>query len=189
MARAIREALAGRGPLLMTYRVNAGQLPPGHWTNDPEIGGGRIIGEGCHFVDLMSFLTGDAPIVSVQAACAGRPTGLTEDAAIQLGFADGSVGQILYTARGEPSIGKERLEVHAGGASAVLEDYRSCTIHRGRKVTRVREGGKGHGEEVAALLEAVRRGGPSPIAPATLFGVTRATLEVHRSLAGSAGSR
>jgi predicted dehydrogenase/threonine dehydrogenase-like Zn-dependent dehydrogenase len=189
MALAIRDALSGRGPLLMTYRVNAGQLPPGHWTTDPEVGGGRIIGEGCHFIDLMSYLTRDAAIVSVQAACAGRPTGLTEDAAIQLAFADGSVGQILYTAKGEPSIGKERLEVHAGGASAVLEDYRTCAIHKGRKVSRIREGGKGHGEEVAALLDAVRRGGPSPIAPATLFGITRATFEVHRSLAASAGPR
>jgi hypothetical protein len=86
-------------------------------------------------------------------------------------------------------IGKERLEVHAGGASAVLEDYRTCSIHKGRKVTRVREGGKGHGEEVGALLDAVRRGGPSPIAPATLFAITRATFEVHRSLAASTGSR
>src|SRR2546426_563240 len=63
-ARALRGAFAGRGPLMMTYRVNAGPLPPGHWLNDPQVGGGRIIGEPCHFIDLMSFLTDDVGIVS-----------------------------------------------------------------------------------------------------------------------------
>ena len=184
LARAARSALAGRGPAMATYRVNAGALPPGHWTLDPDFGGGRIVGEGCHFVDLLSFLAGDAPIVSVSASCAGRPEGLAEDAAIQLAFADGSVGQILYTAKGASGLGKERVEAHAGGVSIAIEDYRRGTIWKGSKSASLGEAGKGHSQEMAALIDSVRRGGPSPIPLATLVGVTRATFRAHEAIRG-----
>jgi predicted dehydrogenase len=187
MAAAMRRALEGRGPFVATYRVNAGALPPGHWLNDPAVGGGRIIGEGCHFVDFLSFLTGDAAIESVEARCAGRPRGPAEDVAIQLGFSDGSVGQILYTAKGDPALGKERVEVHAGGASIVLEDFRSVEIVSGGKRRKITTGGKGHAEEIAALIEAVKAGGPSPIPPESLFATTRATLRVHEAIARADG--
>lgn len=187
MARAAREAVAARGPFLATMRVNAGALPPGHWTLDPEVGGGRIVGEGCHFVDLLSFLAGDSPIVAVEARSAGRPRGLAEDVAVQIEFGDGSVGQILYTAKGASSLPKERLELHAGGMSLVLDDWREMTVHRGGSRRREGKPGKGHREEIEALLAAVRSGGPSPIPFATLAGVTRATLEVHRRLVGEGG--
>jgi polar amino acid transport system substrate-binding protein len=182
MAAAVKKALSGRGPIVMSYRVNAGALPPGHWTTDPEIGGGRIVGEGCHFVDLLSFLTGDAEIVAVHAACAGRPRALTEDAAITLEFADGSVGQILYTAQGAPGLAKERVEAHAGGVSAVLDDYRECTLVRGSRSLPAKPAGKGHVQEIAALLEAVRSGGPSPVPLGVLAGITRATFRAHEAL-------
>lgn len=184
MARAVRAALALRGPLGLQYRVNAGVLPADHWLHDPEIGGGRIVGEGCHFVDLLSFLTGDADIVDVQAA--GRSSwGLAQDVAFQVSFADGSVGQILYTTRASPSLPKERLEAHAGGCSAWIDDYRDCRILKSGRAERIRERGKGHGEEIDALLDAVRAGGPSPIPLPVLLRVTRVTFEVHRSLRGS----
>lgn len=186
MARRIREVVTGRGPVLMTYRVNAGPLPPGHWLNDPEIGGGRLVGEGCHFVDLCSYLTGDVEIVSVETRQAGRPAGPSEDFVIQLSFADGSVAQILYTAKGDTRLGKERLEVHAGGISAVLDDYVSGAIHRGGKVTKLGRPGKGHGEEVGALLKAVRDGGPSPVPLEVLAAVTRATFVAQGQLGGGA---
>jgi len=188
LAVAMRRALEGRGPLLATYRVNAGSLPPGHWLNDPAVGGGRIIGEGCHFVDFLSFLTGDATIETVEARCAGRPQGPAQDVVIQLGFTDGSVGQILYTAKGDPALGKERVEAHAGGASVVLDDFRSVEIVSGGKRRKSTAGGKGHAEEIAALLSAVKAGGPSPISPASLFATTRATLRVHEAIASGAGS-
>lgn len=183
MARAVREALSGRGPILATYRINAGALPSGHWTLDPEVGGGRFVGEGCHFVDLLSFLAGDPGIASVRAASAGRPEGLAQDLAVQIAFADGSAGQILYTSKGNPGLPKERVEVHAGGLSALVDDYRTCTIWSGKKSS-AGSPGKGHAEEVAALLDAARRGGPSPIPLATLAAVTRATFEAHGSLTG-----
>lgn len=185
LAVALREALAGRGPFIATYRVNAGALSPGHWLNDPEVGGGRIIGEGCHFVDFLSALAGDAAIDSVEARCVGRPKGPAEDVAIQLGFADGSVGQILYTARGDAALGKERVEVHAGGLSAVLDDFKGLTLISGGKRRSVSGSGKGHREEIEALLAAVRAGGPSPIPGASLVATTRATFRVHAAIASA----
>jgi predicted dehydrogenase len=186
MARAVRAALDGRGPSAMTYRVNAGALPPGHWLNDPQVGGGRMVGEGCHFVDLLSYLAGDAPLTDVRARSVGRPRGATEDAVVELTFADGSVGQILYTARGAVGLGKERLEVHAGGLSAVVEDFNTGAIWRGPKRTALGSRGKGHAEEIAALLAAVRAGGPQPIALDTLLAVTRATFAVNRDTGAGA---
>jgi predicted dehydrogenase len=182
MARAVRTAVAGRGPLAMLCRVNAGALPAGHWLNDPAVGGGRAIGEGCHFVDLMSFMTGDAPIASVRARTLGRPREVAEDFAIELSFEDGSVGQILYTARGAAGLGKERMEVHAGGVSAVIDDFRKGTIWRGGRRTDAGPAGKGHAEEIAALIDAVRAGGPAPIPAERLLAVTRATFAVHRDV-------
>ena len=185
LAAAMRSGLAGRGPIVASYRVNAGSLAAGHWLNDPAIGGGRIIGEGCHFVDFLSFLTGDAAIETVEARCAGRRRGPSEDVVIQLGFADGSVGQILYTAKGDPSLGKERIEAHAGGVSVVLDDFHSVEIVSAGKRRKSGAGGKGHREEIAALLAAVKAGGPSPISRASLFATTRATLRVHEAIARS----
>jgi len=181
LAAAMRGAIEGRGPIVANYRVNAGALPPGHWLNDPEVGGGRIIGEGCHFVDFLAYLTGDAVIDSVEARCAGAArarAGRRHPARLL----DGSVGQILYTAKGDPALGKERVEVHAGGASVVLDDFRSVEIVSGGKRRKIGAGGKGHAEEIAALLAAVKAGGPSPIALASLVATTRATLRVHEAI-------
>src|SRR5207245_9720906 len=143
-ARALREAFASRGPLMMTYRVNAGRLPPGHWLNDPQIGGGRIIGEACHFIDLMSYLTGDAEIASVAGRGGDFTHGSTEDFSATLAFADGSVGNLVYTARGSSRLSKERLEVHGGGMSAVIDDFQSTVIYIGRTTTGARGQRKGH---------------------------------------------
>lgn len=186
LAVVMRRTLEGRGPIVASYRVNAGSLPPGHWLNDAEVGGGRIIGEGCHFVDFLAFLTGDAAIDSVEARCAGRPQGPAEDVVIQLGFSDGSVGQILYTAKGDPALGKERVEAHAGGASVVLDDFRSLETVTGGKRRKLTTGGKGHAEEIAALVAAVKAGGPSPIPLASLLATTRATFRVRGAIASAA---
>ena len=167
---------------MMHYRVNAGPLPAGHWLNDTEVGGGRMIGEGCHFIDLFSFLTADVRPVNVQAERLGPMRSTAEDFAVQVAFEDGSVGQLLYTSRGDPSLGKERLEVHGGGASAVIEDYRVCTIRSAGRTTRVRRSGKGHAEEIEAVIAAVRDGGPAPIRAQALCQVTRATFAVHEML-------
>jgi predicted dehydrogenase len=150
------------------------------------VGGGRIIGEGCHFIDFLSFLTGDSAIESVEARSIGRARGPAEDVVIQLGFSDGSIGQILYTAKGDPAFGKERVEAHAGGASIALDDFQSIEIVSASKRRTVKGGGKGHAEEIAALIAAVKAGGPSPIARSSMFATTRATFSVHDAI-GRAG--
>jgi predicted dehydrogenase len=182
-AVAARAALAGLGPVFVHCRVNAGALPAGHWIDDPTVGGGRMIGEGCHFVDLASALCGDPPIAGVQARALGRPVGLPEDFAVQVSFSDGSVAQITYLSRGAPSLAKERIEAHAGGVSVVIDDWRSCEVHAGGRVRRTKGGGKGHEAEISALLAAVARGGPSPIPLEVLLRVTETTFRVHTALA------
>ncbi len=184
MAVALREAVSSRGPVLASCRVNAGRLN-GHWLQDPQYGGGRIIGEGCHFVDLLSFLAGDREIVSLEAQCAGRPRGLAEDVVVQLRFADGSVGQLLYTSAGNSAMGKERVEVFAGGVSAWINDYNEAEVFRGQKPEKIKQTGKGHGEEIEALIRALKRGGPPPIPFEVLTRVTRATFLIHERLHGA----
>jgi predicted dehydrogenase len=152
----MRKALADRGPIIATYRIQRRRVAA---RTLAERRAGRRWpdrGEGCHFVDFFAYLTGDAAIESVDARCAGRPRGPAEDVVIQLGFADGSVGQILYTAQGDPALGKERIEAHAGGASVILDDFRSLEVLSGGKRRKQSGGGKGHAEEIAALLAAVK---------------------------------
>jgi len=113
-------------PKSFVMTMNAGEIPADHWTQDLEVGGGRIIGEACHYVDLMRHLAG-CPIVSVQARCMGKAAGveITEDkAAITLGFEDGSFGTILYLANGAQSFPKERIEVFTAGAVLQLDNFR-----------------------------------------------------------------
>ena len=113
-----------RNPLVMMYRINAGRIPREHWIQDPDIGGGRLIGEACHFVDYLQVLCGALP-TSVFARRIGRHTsGVFDDQfIISLTFADGSIGTIVYTAEGSPSLEKERFEAHADGKSLVMQDF------------------------------------------------------------------
>jgi predicted dehydrogenase len=148
------------GPLVMLYRVNAGAIPREHWVQDPIAGGGRIVGEVCHFIDTMQSLANSDPI-SVSAKCivtAGEAQMPEDSVLITLTFSDGSVGTIAYCARGASSLPKEYLEVHAARRSAVLENFASVSLFgpRGRK--RVRCPGKGQAEEIAAFVQAVRDG-------------------------------
>lgn len=182
MSVAARDAVAGLGPVMVDIRVNAGALKAGHWANDPAVGGGRMIGEGCHFVDLASFLVGDAPIASISARSVGRARLMPEDFAVQIGFEDGSVAQIAYLSRGHAGLGKERVEVHAGGVSAVIDDFREAKVFRGGEPQVITSGAKGHQAEMVALIAALRAGRPSPTPLAVLDRVTRATFEVHRAL-------
>jgi len=173
MITSVREALRGRGPRMMSVRVNAGDIG-GHWLNNPAIGGGRMIGEGCHFVDLLSALAEDAPIVGVTSHVAGYRE-VPQDFAVQLQFEEGSVGQILYTSLGDTAMGKERVEVFAGGVSAWVDDFVEGRVH-GAGGRKLRAAGKGHVEEIEAMLAAVKTGSAPPIPLDVLAGVTRATI-------------
>ena len=130
LAVAVRDALRGvRRPVAMSFRVNAGPLAAGHWLQDPRIGGGRLIGEGCHFFDLMLFLLDEeghpATPVIVQAISAPSDGvfGARDNVGVTVRFDDGSLASVLYTAAGNAALGKERIEVHGGGASFVIEDF------------------------------------------------------------------
>jgi predicted dehydrogenase len=180
--RQLRAAYAGRrDPLVLQYRVNAGAVASGSWVVDPEQGGGRLVGEVCHMVDTLFFLTG-APVERVWAQPLPRPT--ADDVALTLGFADGSIGTIVYAAGGDRGMPKERLEVFGGGVSAVLDDFVSLTLFekgRARRPGRWRTQNKGHAAELSAFVDAALRGGPSPIHPLDAAHVTRVTFAAARS--------
>jgi predicted dehydrogenase len=173
-------------PLAMHYRVNAGYLPPDHWVHDPEQGGGRILGEVCHFVDLLMFLAGSSP-VEVRAssvANSGRYSG--DNVVVSLRFANGSQGTIDYLANGDKSFSKERVEVFGGGAVALLEDFRRLELIRHGKTQTVRarwRQDKGHRGECEALAAAIREGQTAPIPFDQIIGATLATLRIRDSLA------
>lgn len=175
----LHEAVAGRGPLMMHYRVNAGHIPADSWVHQAE-GGGRIIGEGCHFVDTLSAICGELP-VSV-AAMSVRGHG--DCVSVQLGFDGGSVATLTYSSLGDPALPKERIEVFATGVAATLDDYREvCVYAKGkRQRTRLRNQDKGFSGELQAFVTAVREGSPMPITLASLVRTTEVTLAVHRSL-------
>ena len=185
MAVSMKKFLAEiQEPLAMHYRVNAGYLAPDHWLNDPEQGGGRMLGEVCHFVDFLSFLAG-APPVEVQTralANSGQYSG--DNVAVSLQFANGSQGAITYLANGDRRFSKERIEVFGGGSVAVLEDFRSLELIRhGRKRifrSRLRQD-KGHRAEWQAFASAIRNGSQAPISFAELVATTLATLAAENS--------
>jgi predicted dehydrogenase len=184
LARAVRRHFAGRTePLAAVARVNAGFLPREHWTQDPLEGGGRILGEACHFVDLLHYLVGSPP-VEVDARLlpdAGRYSGDNVVATIQ--FADGSVGTLLYLANGDPGLAKERIEVSGGGRSAVIDDFREGLLYAGGKSRRVRGRGqdKGHRAELSAFLELLQGRGSAPLALEAAVASTLATIAIRES--------
>jgi len=187
----IKSLLAGAvEPKVFVMMVNAGAIPSSHWTQDPCVGGGRIIGEGCHFVDLLRFLAG-APVTDMQARSVGGSTsdGIRDDkATITLSFADGSIGSIHYLANGHKSFPKERLEVFCGGRILVLDNFRRLTGYgwKGFREEKSWRQDKGHSAEAAAFLSAVVKGGPPPIPFGELIEVTRTTFEIVRRVGGRA---
>jgi len=172
-------------PLVAHYRVNAGYIPLDFWLHDPEIGGGRIIGEGCHFVDFLTFLVGEAP-VSVTAQGIPDAGQYREDVVIlTFTYPDGSVGTVSYLSNGDKAFPKERIEVFASGRVAVLDDYRSLElVHNGRRQfvrSRLRQD-KGHQAEWEAFATAILNNDLPPIPYDQLFGVTQATFAAVEAL-------
>lgn len=173
-------------PLALHYRVNAGYLPPDHWVNDREQGGGRILGEVCHFVDLLMFLA-SVPILEVEARALGNSGRYSGDnVLVSLRFANGSEGTISYLANGDRAFSKERIEAFGGGSAAVLEDFRRLEMVRhGRKetVNSSWRQDKGHAAEWAAFVECVEGKREAPIRFEDLVRSTLATLRIDESAA------
>ena len=172
LAGSMRDHIAGRGhPVEFLCRVNAGVLPEGHWLNDPDEGGGRLIGEGCHFIDFACWFVGALPrrVSTVMRAAPGKPFVAAESFSVTLDFEDGSLATLLYGSGGSSSLGKEYFEAHAGGRSAVLDDFMRLSTHEGRRkrITKGQGRDKGHGAQFRYFLELVR-GTTSPQTPTTL---------------------
>jgi predicted dehydrogenase len=181
----VKHAVNGSLRLLGLYRVSAGRVPAGHWVHDLEQGGGRALGEVCHFIDSLAFVVG-ARVVDVHARGYGDqalPLQAFDNLAIDLGFADGSLAAIVYAADGSPAVPKERVEIFTNGTTAILDDYRTFTVFRGRerKQRRVRTQDKGHLQELAAFVQAVQKGEP-PVDLGDLENVSLATLAVVDSM-------
>lgn len=173
-------------PKSFIMTMNAGAIPAEHWTQDNEAGGGRIIGEACHFIDLMRFLAG-SEIVSVQARRMGDSGdgAITEDkAAITLGFADGSFGTIFYLANGAASFPKERVEVFAAGRVLQLDNFRKLKGYGwpGFKRMNLWKQDKGQNACAAAFLAAVEQGASTPIPAEEIFEVARVSIKAAEIL-------
>jgi predicted dehydrogenase len=165
------------------YRVNAGYIPPNHWTQDPEIGGGRIIGEGCHFVDFLTFLVGAAPESVIAQALPDGGKYREDNLSMTFGFPNGSLGVVDYLANGDKSFPKERVEVFCGGKIAVLDDFRTLeTVQDGKRRTIKRAQDKGWVDEWKAFIKVIHEGGEPPIPYKQLLGVTKATFAAVESV-------
>lgn len=178
----MKELLDGmREPKSFIMTVNAGQIPADHWTQNPEVGGRRIIGEACHFVDLLRFLSG-AKITDYHSTYLGNDT-LLDKASLMLAFADGSTGTVHYQANGHKSFPKERLEVFCGGRVLQLDNFRKLKGYgwaRFKKMNLWRQD-KGQSACVAEFIRAVKSGEPSPIPFDEILEVTRVTIELAKT--------
>jgi predicted dehydrogenase len=183
-ARRLREVIAQRStPINLHYRMNAGYLPPDHWTQGPE-GGGRALGEACHIFDLFRFLTG-SPAVDVSATglrSQRQDVAATDNFTATIRYADGSVCTLLYTAQGGKELAKEAFELHVDGRSFTVDDYRTLASFGAAEQLRTKTQEKGHHEELIAFHDAItgalnRRGIWDEAVE-----VTRTTLEVDQQV-------
>lgn len=177
-----RESLSQAAPPVMMYRVNAGALDDRHWSLAGDEGGGRIIGEGCHFIDLMQFMTG-APVTSVYAQAMRTSSGLEQDVSMTLNFENGALGTLVYTSQGNAGYRKEYLELFAGGRVACIDDFSLLTLTGGRKPTRAKaRQDKGFVAEMGAWLDHLRGKAPCPIPFEQSLATSLATLAAVESV-------
>lgn len=182
LSRELKSRLSD-APVSMLYRINAGAIPQSHWIQDPQTGGGRIVGEACHFIDLLTFFSGSMP-VRVFASAMADASELQDTVSINLEFENGSVGVVMYCANGPKSMPKEYLEVFQARQTGIIDDFKRLTLHGGPSTFKKRllVQDKGQKDMVRQFLERAARGG-APLIPLTeLFAVTRATFAVLESL-------
>ena len=175
-ARRIKRKFKKRNtPLMMFYRVNAGRIPEEHWIQDPEVGGGRIIGEVCHFVDLMQFLTSSKPVKIYASEVKGDKNIINEDNInVLIDFEDGSRGNILYTSLGSKSFPKEYLEVFCDRNVEVINNFKTGTLGSSQD--------KGHKNEFIEFAKSIKHGSASPISMESIYYTTHATFKIKESL-------
>ncbi|MGA9772568.1 MAG: bi-domain-containing oxidoreductase [Blastocatellia bacterium] len=186
VAKEVKEKFHSRsGPMTIIYRVNAGQLPVDHWSHDATEGGGRIIGEACHFIDFAQYLTDALPArVSATGVTSKRTADYVDDSVvISMSMTDGSIASIIYTASGDKSVAKEQVEIFCDRSVASIDDFKSGAFTRDGK--RVKLGGgnqdKGHAAEISAFFEAARGRTQPPIALESLIATSLASFAVIES--------
>ncbi len=171
------------GPLALAWRVNVGRLSLDHWVNDPAEGGGRVVGELCHFVDFCEYLTNSVPH-SVYASSISSTRAGSENVNVSLKFQDGSIADIVYTASGDRAFSRERLEVFSDGSVGVLEDFRRLELVVGGKTRthRLWSQDLGYAGELTAFIRAIRDGGESPISFEQAAASSLATFRILESV-------
>lgn len=182
LARIIKDKF-GNEPMAMIYRVNAGAVPPDSWIQDPDIGGGRIIGEVCHFVDFLTYVNGSLP-KSVHANVLSDPNHLNDTLNASLSYENGSIGAISYFANGDKSLPKERIEIFVNGCSAVIDDFKSLSIHAGGKKTtkKLLSQNKGQKDEVRNFLDSILKGQENPIPLDEIYSTSCVTFKIIESI-------
>ncbi|MBS1636787.1 MAG: bi-domain-containing oxidoreductase [Bacteroidetes bacterium] len=169
-------------PLAIHYRINAGTLPADHWIHDLAVGGGRIIGEACHFIDLVAFLAGSA-IVSVSAMAMKTPGNLRDTLTINLQFKNGSIANITYFSNGNKNLSKEYIEIFGAGQVTVIDDFKDMTVYGSSAKKESTKQDKGHRQEVTQFLESIRQGKAAPISFGSIYNSMLATFKVEESIA------
>jgi len=182
LTRILKESI-GEGPMAMLYRVNAGRIPSNSWIQDREIGGGRIIGEVCHFVDFLTFMNGSLP-VSLSGVYLPNPDNLEDIVSINLRFRNGSIGTISYFSNGSRAVYKEHIEIYKSGLTAIIKDFKSLKIYgEGKRIKKkLLSQDKGQKLMIDAFIDAIKEGKPSPISFDDIYSVTLATFKIIESL-------
>lgn len=179
-ARLLKKEL-GSGKMSMLYRINAGYIPANTWGQDMKIGGGRIIGEVCHFIDLMTFMCGSLPR-KVSASALPDAKGLNDTVNIIVDFENGSTGVVAYYANGSKALAKEYFEVYSAGTTGIIHDFKKCEIY-GKKVRRetLSSQDKGQKEMMDSFFQSLKEGN-LPINMSEIFSVTKATFAALKSI-------
>jgi len=182
LIQTLKSKLSADIPTSISYRINAGKLPKTHWVNDPEVGGGRVIGEVCHFVDLCSYLSG-SPIERLSAMALNSSDEDRNSLVINAYHKNGSVSNISYFSNGSKTMEKEYIEVFSGGASAVISDFKELIFY-GKKVSRkkLHKQDKGHAHEMALLANSIKQGEKFEINTEESLNATLATFAIEESI-------
>lgn len=178
----IKNLFMTKQPKAINYRINAGYIPREHWIQDKEIGGGRIIGEVCHFIDLAMFLAGSLP-ARLSASVMEDGMGLLDTIITNISFKDGSIASVSYFANGSKELKKEYLEVFSNGVTAVLDDFKELTIYgRSKKTEKLISQDKGHKNEVESFLNSIKNGEETPIPFEEIYYSTKMSFDILKSI-------
>jgi polar amino acid transport system substrate-binding protein len=177
-----KKLMNSKGPKAINYRINAGYIPSDHWTQDKLVGGGRILGEVCHFIDLAMFIAGSLP-ESLSANTMESPQGLMDTLNVNIRFKDGSIANVSYFANGSKVMPKEYLEVFSNGMSIVINDFKSMDIYSNKKSSKkLLNQDKGHKFEIKSFLNSVQFGKNTPISFEEIYYSTLISFDIIESI-------